>query len=460
MIPLVAFLAGLGAADGGARPPQLVWAGRYESGVAAGTEVLSVQAATLRAVLANSAEGWVDLLDLSRPEYPRRAARHDLALAEGEQLTSVAFHPRGDLFACAIQGSGPWAPGRVELRSAVTGDLLASLATGVGPDCVAIDPTGRFALTADEGEPFSRDRERGAFDSPPGSLTLVRLGEDPTQSSAVRIALSDQTGLAGAVEPTHGRFLEREHEGETFLVPLADGSPALLEPEVVCFAPDGKRAWVTLQEHNAVAVVDVEAGEVERCFGLGLTRHAADTSEDGEVRFDAELVALREPDGIAVTPDGKLLVTADEGDTEPKASKVRDGLPAGGGRTISVFDAASGACLGDTGNQIDELAARHGVYPDDRSDSKGCEPEMVTTFELGGVPYAAASLERAGAVVLVSLADPAAPVVVALAASPHGGTAPEGIAHLRDPATDTHYVLTADEGSGTVSVYRVVELDR
>ncbi|MGR8997633.1 MAG: hypothetical protein ACU88J_01120, partial [Gammaproteobacteria bacterium] len=71
--------------------------GLYFSGYEKGTEIISVQQSTLRAVLSNFETGEVDLLDISRPQHLQRTARFKLELCKGEELTSVAFHPTLDL---------------------------------------------------------------------------------------------------------------------------------------------------------------------------------------------------------------------------------------------------------------------------------------------------------------------------------------------------------------------------
>ena len=458
-LPLLACLA-LQAPPAPAAP-RIELAGLYDSGLGEATEIVSVQPATLRAVLASSARGSVDVLDLRLPSRPRRLARHQLELARGEALTSVALHPREPYYLAAVQAADCFAPGRVELRALADGALLARLPAGVGPDSVCVSPDGRTAALACEGEAFAFDQASGAHVSPPGSVTLVDLAGGPGEARARQVPLPPLEGVEGAVLPGHRRALEREVAEETVRIPLDSGAPALLEPECAAFSADGAALFVTLQESNALAVVDVASATVRGLHGLGTTTHAADLDQDGEVRFDGELTALREPDGIALVPGGALLVTADEGDTDPKASKVPAGLPAGGGRTLSVLDARTLRVLGDTGDQLDRACAAAGLYPDERSDAKGSEPEMVVAFELAGRPYAAVGLERAGALALVDLADPARPRVVSLAACRSDAelaadAAPEGLAWLREPLSGEVYVLAANEGDGTLSVFRVV----
>jgi hypothetical protein len=126
-----------------------------------------------------------------------------------------------------------------------------------------------------------------------------------------------------------------------------------------------------------------------------------------------------------------------------------------GGRTVSVFDAATGVLLGDTGNQIDEVAFANKVYPERRSNKKGSEPEMLVSFDLDGVPFVAVGMERAGAVELISLADPYHPRVVSLGKmAGDEDKSPEGIAHYM--VGDEHYLLTANEMNGTVECFKIV----
>jgi hypothetical protein len=136
---------------------------------------------------------------------------------------------------------------------------------------------------------------------------------------------------------------------------------------------------------------------------------------------------------------------------------VERGTTVGGGRTLSVFEAATGRLVGDTGNGIDSAVARRGFYPDARSTAKGSEPEMVVTAVVDGVQYAIVSLERANGIAVVSLADLARPEVVGVACADRsakaGAVGPEGVAYYA--AGGRHYALTANENDGSLSVYRI-----
>lgn len=472
--------------------------GRFDAGRDGGTEVVSVQQGTARALLTDSVRGTVLVLSLADPARPTMTAELDLALAAGEELTSVAFHPTEDWFVAAVRAADPFAPGRLEVRDGTAGTTLATVPIGVWPDAVALSPDGVYAVVACEAEGRIYDKANRTVRNAPGSIAVVDLTDGPSSPTVRVLPLTDQTGTPGFVQADHRRDIDRkvdidgdgriadeidwngdgritdhdfelgqfdgraiegnEEDGEEITVPLTANTPDQLEPEGVAFGPDGRTAFVTLQENNGLAIVDVQAGRVTGYVGLGITSHPADTQKDGQVRFDDTLVALREPDGIALTASGLYLVTADEGDTGPKAAKVKGGRPAGGGRTVSVFRVDDGSFVGDTGNGLDVAAHELGLYPDKRSGHKGSEPEMVVAFDLGGVDHAAVTLERAGVVALISLADPTAPRVVAAAPCADGEASfeskPEGFAKFVAP-DGSLYLLCANEGDGTVSVFVV-----
>jgi len=444
-----------------AAEPQLEVAGSFTLEGVEGCEIISVHAASRRAVVTCSDVGALLVLDLSTPTQPKQLQLIKLGLLANEEVTSAALHPDGERVLVAIK-AGVDQKGRVEVWSLSSATRLAAAEAGYCCDSVVIAPDGMTALVCDEAEDISV--VGGQAMSPPGSVTLIRLGAIDAPVTATTIALSDLTGTPGFTTADAGRFLERPAEAGAanfrgtaatkkegmFMLPLVDAAPDVLEPEGAVFTPDGTTAWVTLQENNGLLRIDIAAAKVTGAFGLGETEHMADITDDGKPIFSHELTALREPDGIAITPDGRYLVTGDEGDTDPKASKIKEGKPAGGGRTVSVIDAATGKVLGDTRNGIDEAAAAAGCYPDKRSPNKGSEPEMVATFALGGINYAVATLERADAVAFISLADPAQPRVLGVTPLGKGHKAPEGLAVVT--FDDVIHVFTANEKSGTITI--------
>lgn len=449
LLPLLFFAAATVAAE-----PRLRLAATWESGAGGGDESLGYQAATRRLAVGNGALGRVRVLSLADPAAPEQIADLDLALPAGHSLNGIDFHPSANLIAVVVAAPGD-APGEIWLLDADSGAVRASYPAGIDPDGIHFSPDGRRLAVPNEAENYRR-AAGGGYVSAPGSVTVVELGEALGRGRAVQVPLPPLPMGHGLTVESDQRLLKREVDGREVEIPFDSGDPAHLEPEHAAFAPDGATVYVSLQENNGVAVIDVASGSLSGVYALGAVEHAADLEDDGEVDFSETLTAFREPDQIAVTTDGRYLVTADEGDTDPKASKS-DWGPAGGGRTVSVLDAATGEVLGDTGSQLDEAAAAAGVYPDGRSDNKGSEPEGLAVFAAGDGIWAVVGLERAEAVALIDLADPRVPrvrAVQSLRREGEGGRlAPEDLAYIHQDGA--HYVATANEKSGTVSIVAV-----
>jgi hypothetical protein len=374
-------------------------------------------------VLTNVA-GSVDVLDLSDPTHPVRLRRVLVDTSAGTP-NSVAVHPHHDYFLVVTGRSG--VTGRVAAYS-FNGDLLGSAATGIQPDSVAISPNGQYAVIANEAEAPEEGNNGGS-----GSLTVVDL----TTLQVTQLPFAAITGVTGI---STGRT---DDIGE---IPV-DNTPGTIEPESVAFSGNSRFAYVTLQENNAVLRLDMKTLAMS-VLGVGAVSHLADTSTAGGYNPVDTLTTFREPDGIAVDETGRFFVTADEGDTKNSAGSgaLR------GGRTVSVFDAVSGAFIADTGKQIDDAANSIELYPDSRSNRGGSEPEVVDLTDHRGRTLVAVGLERANAVALIDVSDPTTPTVFAIAPT---GTGPEGVKFVKRGSR--LFVLCANEVSGTVTVLAVVD---
>jgi uncharacterized protein len=412
--------------------PRLTLRATYDTGLGIdGAEVISIRHTDGVAALTNVA-GSVDVLDLSNPFQPRLRYRLEIDTAAGTP-NSVAVHPHHDYFLVVIGTAG--VTGVVAAYRLSDGAFLASAVVGIQPDSIAIAPNGQHAVIANEAEGVGLGQHGG-----PGSISIVNLtgfnGVRPAELSVETLALPSQTGTLGF---SAGRT------DDLARLPV-DNTPDTLEPESVAFSHDSRFAYVTLQENSGVVRVDVLTAQLT-FMGLGETTHAADLTVNGLYQPVEILTAFREPDGIAVDRTGRFFVTADEGDTRNAAGSAGPR----GGRTVSVFDAETGALVGDTGSQIDEAAAAANVYPDGRSNRGGSEPEVLDLTHYRGRTLVAVGLERANAVALIDVTDPTNPVVIDIAPV---GVGPEGIKFFR--VSSRLFVAAANEVSGTVSLLEVV----
>jgi hypothetical protein len=416
--------------------PTLALVGTYNTGLGAnGAEIISVRHTDGVAALTNVA-GSVDVLDLSNPLDPHLLRRVVVDTTAGTP-NSAAVHPQHDYFLVVTGRAG--IAGAVAAYRLSDGSFLASAPVGIQPDSIDIAPNGQYAVVANEAESPGPGANGGN-----GSLSIVDLqGFNGVRAGQLQVTNVPLPALGNIPGISTGRT---DDIGQL----AVDNSPGTIEPESVTFSNNSRFAYVTLQENNGVIRLDMHTGEFA-VVGLGTVSHLADLSTSGGYVPNQPLVAFREPDGIAVDRTGRFFVTADEGDTRNAAAQSGPR----GGRTLSVFDASSGAFIADTGKQLDDAAAAAlptSLYPDSRSNRGGSEPEGVDLTDHRGRTLVAVGLERANAVALVDLSNPRLPTVISIAAVDIG---PEGIKFFSRGSR--LFVAVANEVSGTVSILEVVD---
>lgn len=296
------------AVDEAVRTPdsiRLSYVSRYSTGSfdASAAEIPAYDAASQRLFVVNAEQGELDVLDLSDPENPVKIDAISAAgIAAGAEVNSVATSH--GLVAVAIEADPKTDNGFVALYKASDLTLLGSQQVGAQPDMVAFTPDGTRVLTANEGEP-SDDYQT----DPDGSISIVDFS-DPANPVVI---------TAGFDAFDAATLRDR---GVRIYGPNASVSQDL-EPEYIAISADSQTAWVTLQENNALAKVDILAGEVTDILPLGEIDRgvvAMDFSdEDGgviNITTHAGVMGLYLPDAIhAYQANGATyLVTANEGD--------------------------------------------------------------------------------------------------------------------------------------------------
>lgn len=227
-------------------------------------------------------------------------------------MTSVAVSPNGTLLAVAVQAEGYADFGRVVLFQCNTDGTLTfqqAITTGVQPDMVTFTPDGSKILTANEGEP--REGYGDAATDPAGSVTIVTV-EDGTATAAETVGFEVE-GFA------HDALAEEGKEG---IVLKKGASPAVdLEPEYIAATND--KAYVTLQEANAIAVLDLTSKEFTGIYSAGFedySKIAVDIDKKNGAynpQTYESLRGIRMPDGISLYQSNRTtyLLTANEGDS-------------------------------------------------------------------------------------------------------------------------------------------------
>ena len=278
--------------------------GRFDSGLGEGAaEIVAYDAGTSRLFVVNAAQTSVDIVDISDPAMPE-LVRHIDATAFGASANSVAVH--GGVVAVAIEGANVDDTGRVVLLNS-NGDYITDYEAGVLPDMVAFSPNGRYIVVANEGEPsddYSID--------PEGSVTVIDIRRGATTGTVRHADFSS----------FNARRDELTAAGVRLFGPGATVAQDL-EPEYVAVSSDSRTAYVTLQENNAVAVVDLPTASVRDVVALGVKDHSQEqyrldpSNRDDGIRFrTGNVLGMYMPDSIArITLGGRdYLLTANEGD--------------------------------------------------------------------------------------------------------------------------------------------------
>jgi hypothetical protein len=336
------------------------------------------------------------------------------------------------------------------------GALISQTQVGYLPDMVTFNEDGTKVIVANEGEP---DASSGTYVDVAGTIGIVTVAStdasDNTNgyaevdfSAATLTAATDGTPVRLGGTPSNNKALD-------------------IEPEYITVS--GNYAYVTLQENNAVAKVNISGEtptlELVKSFGAKdyTSENTIDIEEEGYALLKNYngLYGLYMPDSIAsYTVDGSTyLVTANEGDgreycssadaacdnpifaDEKKISKldlsgsiaadyanendlkvmtdmgeiggVYEKLYTFGARSFTIWD-ENGELVWDSGDEFAKLTSK--FMPtlfnqddgdiDGRSGNKGVEPEALAVGKVGNKTYAFVGFERQNVIVVYDITVP------------------------------------------------------
>ncbi len=404
-------------------------------------------------------------------------------------INSVAIS--GGLAAFAIESTVRIDPGVVKLYDTTTRTLASgtnSITVGALPDMLTYTKDGSKLLVANEATPTtygSRTSANGVFPrtygpaaaDPVGSVSIIDMG-----SRAV-VATANPNGVTEA-----GSNI-RKKTGMDF------------EPEYIAVNSAGTKAFVSLQEANAIGVLNLTTNTFDKVIGLGAkdfsqVGNEIDPLNNSTVSFGtAAAKGLYMPDGVAVYEKGgnTFVLTANEGDfreddgDRSSASAVSalnvsplnnlrvsntdssgTDLYAAGARSFSIWD-EDGKQIYDSGSILDKAANDKGVYDDVRSRDKGVEPEGIEVLTIGDRTFALVGLERTkrSSIGIFDITDPMnvsfIDLLVADAqkdltanAAPDFDLSPEGLEGFE--IDGNYYIAYSNEVSNTTSVYQLTPI--
>ena len=272
-------------------------------GLAATTEVVAYDPISKRAYLSSGVQRRFDMVSLANPSSPVTLGSVSMQPYGG--ITGLAVKP--GLLAVASPDSIEQNPGRVIFFDTL-GNYKGQVTVGALPDMITFTHDGKYLLTANEGQPnttFSVD--------PEGSVSIIDVQDtNYVQSDVTTLNFTGFNALSASLMASGVR------KGST-IGTLSQN----LEPEYITVSSDNAKAWVTLQENNSIAHLDLVNKIVTNITPMGMKNHQ--TAQNGFDASDNNGVVLMTnwpvrsfymPDALAQFTVGTTtyLVTANEGD--------------------------------------------------------------------------------------------------------------------------------------------------
>ncbi|AOS83391.1 hypothetical protein BIU88_04075 [Chlorobaculum limnaeum] len=461
-----------------------------------GAEISAFDPSSQR-LFVTSPEGGLQILGIDDQLQMTKFATIELG---SNMVNSVAV--KNGIVAVAVADADKTQPGKVYFLDAGATILdasmiLGSVEVGANPDMLTFTPDGSKVLVANEGEMASESSD------PEGSVSIIDLSEvlagkatEPTVTTAGFTAFNSQLD---ALKEAGVRLFAGEDGFESTTVAQD------LEPEYISISPDGTTAFVTLQENNAIAILDIASGTFTGIVPLGLKSFSSlpfdGSDKDGiDLQTGQPVYGKYMPDAIAsfTGSDGKTYyVIANEGDDRddflatPETARVKDlvldstvfpdaatlqgnnelgrltvsnasgnngdtdgdgdidQLLAYGARSFSILD-SEGNIVFDSASHIEQFVAQYGLYTgaagaglfdDGRSDNKGPEPEGITVGVVDGKTLAFVTLERGGGGVMVYDVTNPEEVSFVQYLAHSGDVSPEGVLFISAADSPTGHEL-------------------
>jgi DNA-binding beta-propeller fold protein YncE len=291
------------------------------------SEIVEYDAANNRIFSVNAQSGLVDVFaatDFTALAAPAQSldlrqmlVDNGKAALVGDVGAANSLAVSGNLVAVAVEANPKTNTGWVVFLNAATLAYVNAASVGALPDMVTFTPDGTRVLVANEGEP-----NVGYSIDPEGSVSVINA----TTFAVTTIGFNDfnvgnsrNAELPVVFSPTAPTLLN----SRMVLGGIGATVAQDLEPEYISVRADGQRAYVSLQEANAIAVLDLTNNTVERIVGLGFKDHSIPGNEldasnqDGVAIRTWPVYGIYMPDTLAsFSYNGRNYVaTANEGDS-------------------------------------------------------------------------------------------------------------------------------------------------
>jgi YVTN family beta-propeller protein len=447
----------------------LVYRGSYDP-TTRGAEIVTVDPVSQRMFIA--AGNRIDIVNVSNVTAPTLVTTIDMA-PYGQETTSVSV--RNGVVAAASIANPSNQPGKVVFFD-INGAFVASVDVGAVPDMIMHSPDGTKLAVANEGEISCSGT---VLNDPVGSISIIDLSTDPiTQTDVSTATFTSLNGTEAALNAAGVRIIRNGATAEQDLEPESvTWSP---DGTKIYSSLQDNNALATVDVATNTVTSVVSFGYLDH----SLPENKLDASDrDGTGNNPATnittwpVMGMFQPDGIGAFNSGgtTYVASANEGDSRGDWSacggndeargadlNATRGVAAGsplaaagadvltnndklsrlqvtnavpnpatgplsnlyvyGTRSVSLWNANTGARVWDSGSFLEELVNAQvptfhnagvgknaGDGYDTRSDNKGPEPEGLVVGQAAGRTLLFVGLERANGIAFWDVTNPNAP---------------------------------------------------
>jgi hypothetical protein len=249
--------------------------------------------------------GFLDIIDFSDPTTLQVITSIDINPYGG--VTSVAV--KNGIVAVASPNADETLDGTVVFFD-TNGAFINQVTVGALPDMITFSPDGTKVMTANEGQPnsdYSID--------PEGSVSVIDISGGVatlTEGDATTLLFTDFNAQEAALITSGVRKLK-----------LTSTLSQDFEPEFITISDDSQKAWVTLQENNAIAEINLATTSIADVWALGtkdmsLPGNGFDASDNNNeiliANWPVQSYFIPDAMGSYTVGGTTYLVTANEGD--------------------------------------------------------------------------------------------------------------------------------------------------
>ncbi|WP_177765808.1 choice-of-anchor I family protein [Flavobacterium sp. I3-2] len=275
------------------------------------TEIVVHDPTTQRLFVTSGVSGVLDIIDFSNPLLPTVIQSINMSSYGG--ITSVAV--KNGIVAVASPNAIETNNGSVVFFN-TNGTYINQVTVGVLPDNIVFSPDGSKIMTANEGQPNSNY----SID-PEGSVSIIDVSNGLNNISQSNVTTLNFTQFNSNETNLIASGIRKTKSTSTLSQDL--------EPEYIAFDHTSTKAWVTLQENNAIAEIDLTTLTITNLWALGtkdmsLPGNGFDASDNNNEILIANwpVKSFYIPDAIATykVNNTNFIITANEGDEKEYGS--------------------------------------------------------------------------------------------------------------------------------------------